>query len=183
MEQEALQPILYMRDNILDHGWLSRSPPLSSNLIDRISDPYRPELRLYYWHYQCPDIKLDVRQQPAQGNMGAPYYQINPESPLPFYQTDPGPPYRVRNPPEISYDMFEQLKDKSQELLELSDAWLHIQIHNYSNIEANDVYVWAIFCNAAAGVPSLNARSGTLGSNTFNFWNRIFNNPVGQNFA
>lgn len=176
----GLQPILYMRDNILDHGWLSRSPPLSSSPIDRISNPYLPEERLYCWHYECPDIKLDLRQRPAQGNMGAPYYQIDPEAPLPFYQMDPGRPYPTRTPPEISYDMFEQIKDRSQELLELSEAWLHIQIHNYSNIEANDVYVWAIFCNAAAGVPSLNARSDMPENNTFDFWNEIFRSSPGR---
>jgi hypothetical protein len=168
------QPVLYMRDNILDHGWLSRSPPLSSEPIDRISNPYLPEERLYYWHYQCPDIKLDLRHQ---GNTGVQYYQIDPESPLPFYQTDPGSPYPIRNPPEISYDMFEQIRDNSQDLLELSEAWLHIQVHNYSNIEANNVYVWAIYCNAAAGVPSLNATSG---NNSFDFWQEIFLNSPGR---
>jgi hypothetical protein len=88
-------------------------------------------------------------------------------------------PYPVANPPEISYNFFELIKDRSEVLIQRSNAWVHIQVHNYSNIEAHDVYVWAIFCNAAAGVPSLNARSNMPANNTFNFWNQI-NNPPGR---
>jgi hypothetical protein len=171
------QPILYMRDNILDHGWLNRSPPLSSSVTTGISNPYKPDLRL--WHYQCPDIKLDLEHPSGVSGLGGSYYQVDPETPLPFYQRDPGVPYPVANPPEISYNFFELIKDRSEVLIQRSNAWVHIQVHNYSNIEAHDVYVWAIFCNAAAGVPSLNARSNMPANNTFNFWNQI-NNPPGR---
>ncbi|TXC99501.1 hypothetical protein [Streptomyces sp. ISID311] len=137
---------VYLRDNMLDVGWLTPSP-------DGLLNPYKPSDAVT--HYQCEDIKIDARQRHAI-----------PGSPD-FFQTDP-----EGNPiPPFSHVLFDQLHDNSSNLPQSDQALVHVQVHNRSSTPANGVQVWAIYCNAAAGVPSL-AASTSMG-NTFPFWSQF----------
>ena len=131
---------LYLRDNLLDNAWLPRSP-------ENVPNPYAPNERV--WHYQCADIKLDSRQPGTPD--GPDYYQTEPEGETP-----------------LNHVSFDELTDNSQQLVFGERAQIHVQVHNRGARPAGNVRVWAIVCNAAAGLPALNA-SLSMG-NTFNFW-------------
>ena len=129
-------------------------PYLRKNILDQgwldrcpdgESDPYDPANQV--WHYQCADIKIDV-QQPGSADTPT------------FFQTDATP---------ISHVLFDQLRDNSQNLPGSTAAYVHVQVRNRSYKPAN-VHVWAIWCNAAAGVPALNVRKN---GDTFDFWSRF----------
>jgi hypothetical protein len=144
----ATQPAiaLYLRDHPADLGWLTPSP-------DGVTNPYDPTQVLY--HYMCADIKLDARQnRPAAGQ---------PD----FYQTDPETP----SLPPLDHTLFDSLVDNSQNLPQGDQVWVHVQVHNRAPNPAANVSVWAIYCNAAAGVPSL-AASASAG-NAFPFWSQF----------
>ncbi|MBI1744423.1 hypothetical protein HYR54_15340 [Candidatus Acetothermia bacterium] len=135
---------LYVRDNLVDQGWLNPSP-------EGMPNPYDPTDNV--WHYQCADIKIDA-QQPGSGAVS------------PFYQTDP-----EGSTPPITHVLFDQLNDNSQNLPQMDMAWVHVQVHNRSRTLANNIRVWAIYCNASGGVPALSA-SPSLG-NAFPFWSQF----------
>ena len=140
------QFVLYVRDNVLDTGLLPSSP-------DGVPDPYdpsNPAATLY--HYQCADIKVDA-QQPGGGATPA-FFQTDPEGTLP-----------------LSHILFDQLKDNSQNLPSTDQAMVHVQVRNRGIGTANNVRVWALFCNASAGVPALN-ESASFGNN-FPFWSQF----------
>lgn len=136
--------LLYVRDHLLDPGWLNSSP-------DGVPNPYDPTLTL--WHSECADIKIDA-QQPGTART-SPFYQTNPEG-----DTLP-----------LSHVLFDQLRDNSQNLLDVDKANVHVQVHNRSNTATDNVSVWAIYCDAAAGVPALNVSPSM--SNNFNFWGQF----------
>lgn len=135
---------LYLRDNFLDQGWLAVSP-------EGMPDPYNPAAERV-WHYQCADIKLDS-QNPGTASVAA------------FYQTDPEGGFN------ITHVLFDQLKDNSQNLPGGNRARVHVQVHNRSRTPANNVRVWAVYCNASAGVPALST-SPSMGD-AFNFWGQF----------
>jgi hypothetical protein len=135
--------LLYVRDNILDQGRFTPS-------LEGMANPYDPTRRV--WHYQCADLKIDARQP---GGAVADFFQTDPEG-----ATQP-----------ISHVLFDQLRDNSHNLPSGDAAWVHVQVRNRSHASANNVRVWAIYCNAAAGVPSLSA-SPSLG-NAFPFWSQF----------
>jgi hypothetical protein len=145
--QGAVDPPVsfYVRDNIVDQGWLSPS-------ADGVPNPYKPAEFLY--HYMCADIKIDARQNPAGG--GSPFYQTTPEG-------QPVPP--------LDHVLFEQLADHSSNLPQNDQAWVHAQIHNRSQTPSGPVQVWSIYCNASAGVPALS--TSTSQGNAFQFWNQF----------
>ncbi len=132
----------YVRDHFLDQGWLVPSP-------DNLVNPFSPGDGMSVFHYQCADIKIDA-QQPGSS---------------PFFQTDP------EGTSPLSHVLFDQLRDNSQNLPQMDAAMVHVQVRNRSYTAINNVSVWAIFCNASAGVPGLN-RSPMLGNN-FQFWNQF----------
>jgi len=134
---------LYVRDHFLDQGLLDRSE-------DGLTNPYDPAGRLY--HYKCADIKLDTRQPGAEGV--AAFFQTDPEDGLP-----------------ISHVSFDKLVDNSRSLPGSNQTLVHVQVHNRSNQAANNVYVWALFCNASGGVPSL-SKSASSGDH-FDFWGQF----------
>ncbi|WP_275561285.1 hypothetical protein [Streptomyces sp. 5-6(2022)] len=137
---------LYVRDNLLDIGWLHPSP-------DGLPNPYKP--RETVRHYHCEDIKIDVRQR--HGSPGG----------SDFYQTDP-----EGNPiPPLSHVLFDQLRESGSDLPQAGKALVHVQVHNRSSTPASGVQVWAIYCNASAGLPSL-ATSPSMG-NAFPFWSQF----------
>ncbi|MEV6588162.1 WD40/YVTN/BNR-like repeat-containing protein [Streptomyces acidicola] len=137
---------LYLRDNTLDTGHLTPSP-------DGLPNPYKPSE--WVTHYQCEDVKIDALQR--HGTAGDPD----------FFQTDP-----EGNPiPSLNHVLFDQLRDNSYGLPQSDLAHVHVQVHNRSGLPADGVRVWAIYCNAGAGVPSL-AASASLG-NAFPFWNQF----------
>lgn len=143
-EAESPSISLYVRDNILDQGRLLPSPA-------GVPNPYKPTTSVR--HYHCADLKLDSRQ-PASGST-APFYQTDPEaSTLP-----------------ITHVLFDQLKDHSSNLPGGNRALVHVQVRNRSQTPANNVRVWAIYCNAAAGVPALNTSPST--GHTFDFWSQF----------
>ncbi len=152
---EAVDPsvALYLRDNLLDQGWLDRSP-------ENLPNPYNPtNPGETVYHYQCADIKIDSQQRGA--GAVADFFQTDPEgSTLP-----------------ISHVLFDQLRDNSENLPGMDAALVHVQVHNRSRTSANNVHVWAIFCNASAGVPGLNVSPAL--NNTFAFWSQ-FNPATGQ---
>jgi len=137
---------LYVRDNVLDQGWLARCP----EGVPSPYDPANPGATVY--HYQCADIKVDARQHPAA-------------SVVAFYQTDPegGSP--------LSHVLFDQLKDNSQALPQGDAANVHVQVHNRSSVTADNVRVWALYCNASAGVPSL--QKSPSSGDAFPFWDQF----------
>lgn len=134
---------LYVRDHFLDQGLLNRSE-------DSLTNPYDPPGKLY--HYKCADIKLDTRQPGDEGVSG--FFQTDPEDGLP-----------------ISHVNFNKLLDNSRSLPGSNQTPVHVQVHNRSTQAANNVYVWAVFCNASSGVPAL--RKSTSNSDNFNFWSQF----------
>jgi hypothetical protein len=137
---------LYVRDNLLDVGYLNPSP-------EGIANPYDPTRTVT--HYQCEDLKIDARQRHAVSG-GTDFQQTDPEG-LPI--------------PPMSHVLFDVLKDNSQNLPQADDALVHVQVHNRAATPSGSVRVWAIYCNASAGVPSL-AASVSQG-NAFPFWNQF----------
>jgi hypothetical protein len=137
-DPSSAAPLLYVRDNVADLGWIDTAR-------DGGADPYSSDR---IWHYQCADIKIDARE-PASG--GAPaFFQTDPE-----YSTLP-----------ISQVAFDMLFDNSQNLPSGDAAMVHAQVHNRSTGVATGVNVWAIACNAAAGLPPLSTPS-------FDFWSQF----------
>jgi hypothetical protein len=134
------QPGLYLRDNFLDTGWLARSPA-------GVANPLNPADQLH--HYQCADIKIDAQQRGASGAV--------------FFQTDPEGAV-----PPLSYVLFDELKDNSDHLPGADSAMVHVRVNNRGLATTGGTQVWALFCNASAGVPALNA-SPSL-QNNFDFW-------------
>ena len=118
---------LYLRDHVLDQAWFSPSP-------EGMPNPYEPDSNV--WHYQCEDIKIDSQQQ-GDADV-APFFQSDPEGSQP-----------------ITHVLFDQLRDNSQNLAADTLALVHVQVHNRSFTPARNVRVWAIYCNAAAGMPAL----------------------------
>ena len=134
---------LYLRDHFLDQGLLNRSE-------DGLTNPYDPAGKLY--HYKCADIKLDTRQPGAEGV--AAFFQTDPEDGFP-----------------ISHVSFDKLIDNSRNLPGSNQTLVHVQVRNRSTQTANNVYVWAVFCNASSGVPAL-SKSTSNGDN-YNFWSQF----------
>jgi hypothetical protein len=137
---------LYLRDNILDMGRLPRSP----SGVASPYDPANPAATLF--HYQCADIKIDALQRGTTADPD--FFQTDPEGALP-----------------LSHVLFDQMRDNSDHLPGADSAMVHVQVHNRGLASASNVRVWAIYCNASAGVPSL-AASPSRG-NSFPFWNQF----------
>jgi hypothetical protein len=138
--------VLYVRDNLLDTGLFPTSPDGVANPYD----PGNPGATLY--HYQCADVKVDA-QQPGS-SASPPFFQTDPEGTLP-----------------LSHVLFDQLKDNSQHLPGAGQAMVHVQVRNRGTQTANNVRVWAVYCNASAGVPAL-SESASYGNN-FPFWGQF----------
>jgi hypothetical protein len=137
---------LYLRDNVLDTGLLPTSPDGVPNPYD----PGNPAATLY--HYQCADIKVDAQQR---GDAATPdFFQTDPEGALP-----------------LSHVLFDQLKDNSDHLPGADQAMVHVQVRNRGTGTANNVRIWALYCNASAGVPALSA-SPSAGNN-YQFWSQF----------
>jgi hypothetical protein len=141
------QVSLYLRDNLLDQGWLNPS-------LEGMVNPYNPPNERV-WHYQCADIKIDAQQR--HGTVGAPD----------FFQTDPeGTPI-----PPLHHVLFDELVDSSANLPQTDAALVHVQVWNRSLTAANAVSVWAIFSRVSAGVPAL-SKSASSGD-AYPFWNQF----------
>jgi len=140
---------LYLRANFLDLALLDTCPSGVPNPFD----PQNPDSFVY--HYQCADIKVDAE------NSGG-FFQNEPEDPLP-----------------ISHTTFDQINDNSVAVPESGATLVHVQVHNRSRTAASAVRVWALYCNASAGVPALNATPS--GGNGFAFWQQF--KPNGQIIA
>ncbi|KAH7389271.1 hypothetical protein BKA64DRAFT_747836 [Cadophora sp. MPI-SDFR-AT-0126] len=139
---------LYMRDNLLDLGRLSRSP-------DGVPNPYKPsDPGSTLYHYQCADIKLDAQQQATMNGQTITFFQTDPEGGQP-----------------LSHVLFDQLNDNSEHLPSADQANVHVQVRNRGLSTANGVWVWAVYSNAGAGLPALN-KSASSGNN-FNFWSQF----------
>lgn len=138
---------LYLRDNFLDQGLFAQSP-------DGVPSPYAPsDPSKNAVHWICADIKVDAQQAPGGGA-------------TPFFQTDP-----EAGTIPISPIAFDCLTDASQSLPSTDAARVHVQVHNASNVPAQNVVVWAIYANASGHVPSL-AASASMG-NAFPFWSQF----------
>jgi hypothetical protein len=88
---DAGAPIgLYLRDHLLDHGWLSPSADGVTNPFE----PGNPAATLY--HYMSADIKIDA-QRHSWADIYPYYYQTDPESGIP-----------------IDHVRFDELLDNSQ---------------------------------------------------------------------
>lgn len=123
----------YLRDHLLDQGWLVPSP-------DGLVNPFRPGDGVSVFHYLSADIKVDARQP------GPPtFFQTDPEGPLP-----------------LSNVLFDLVNDNSNNLPGSDAAMVHVQVHNRNNAVLDNVSVWAIYASAAAGVPGLN-KSALMG--------------------
>ncbi len=96
-----------------------------------VTNPFDGKTEVF--HYQSEDIKID-----AENSDG-------------FFQTDP------EAPPPISHVIFDQLQDNSEHVPATDAALIHVQVHNRSNKAANNVWVWPLYTNAAAGLPPLPA--------------------------
>jgi photosystem II stability/assembly factor-like uncharacterized protein len=132
----------YLRDHFLDQGWLAPSP-------DGLVNPFRPNDGVSVFHYQSADIKVDAEQA------GSPaFFQTDPEGTLP-----------------LSHVLFDVMSDNSENLPGSDTAMAHVQVRNRSYTALDNVSVWAIYANAAAGVPGLN-KSASQG-NAFPFWNQF----------
>jgi hypothetical protein len=144
----SAEPItLYVRDNFLDEGIFANSP-------DFTPSPYAPgDASQAAVHWACADIKVDAQQRPGDGN---------PD----FFQTDP-----EGGTIPISPVAFDCLDDCSSSLPSTDAARAHVQVHNRSLAQANNVKVWAIYASAAGHVPSL-AASPSHGNN-FAFWSQF----------
>jgi hypothetical protein len=136
---------VYLRDHLLDQGLLTVSE-------EGMKNPFSPKEQVR--HYHCADIKIDV-QQPASSVGGVPFFQTDPEG----------------GKPPFSHILFDQLRDHSQSLTPNGEAWVHVKVNNRSYGTISNVFVWAIYCNAAAGVPSL-SKSVSQGNN-FQFWSQF----------
>lgn len=141
---------LYLRDNLLDQGWLDASPAGVPNPYDAAN----AAATLYWW--QCADIKVDARQSGM--GMGPDYFQTDPE--------DPATPLAP-----LDHVLFDQLRDNSQHLPSADQAMVHVQVHNRSLAAADNVSVWALYCNAASVVPSLGS-DPSMGD-MFPFWSQF----------
>jgi hypothetical protein len=138
---------LYVRDNFLDEGIFANSP-------DFTPSPYAPsDSSQAAVHWACADIKVDAQQAPGGGNPN-------------FFQTDP-----EGGTVPISSVAFDCLDDDSSNLPSTDAARVHVQVHNWSLTQANNVQVWAIYASAAGHVPSL-AASPSQGNN-FAFWSQF----------
>jgi hypothetical protein len=138
---------LYVRDNFLDQGLLPNSP-------DGIPSPYAPtDPAQTAVHWMCADIKVDAQQAPGGGNPN-------------FFQTDP-----EGGTIPISPVAFDSMEDNSENLPSTDAARVHVQVHNASLIQAQNVVVWAIYASAAGHVPSL-GKSASNG-NAFAFWSQF----------
>ena len=124
----------YLRDHLLDQGWLTPSP-------DGLVNPFRPSDGISVFHYLSADIKVDAQQ------LGSPA----------FFQTDP------EGSSPLSHVLFDLLNDNSENLPGSDIANLHLQVRNRSETTLDNVNVWAIYASAAAGVPGLN-KSASLGN-------------------
>lgn len=133
----------YLRDHLLDQGWVAPSP-------DGLVNPYRPTDGISVYHYQSADIKIDAERP------GSPaFFQTDPEGALP-----------------LSHVLFDVLNDNSENLPGSDTAMAHVQVHNRSYGAMNDVNnVWAIYASAAAGVPALS--KSALNGNNFLFWGQF----------
>ena len=125
----------YLRDHILDQGWLAPSQ-------DGLVNPYRPSDGISVYHYLSADVKVDAQQH------GTPA----------FFQTDP------EGTSPLSHVLFDLLNDNSENLPGNDTAKLHVEVHNRNNAALNNVSVWACYASAAAGVPGLN-QSASNGNN------------------
>lgn len=152
-DAEGSQPPidLYLRDNLLDQGWVTPS-------LDGQANPYKPAEGC--WHYQSPDIKIDAQQDGS----GQSFFQTDPERGMPTTNL-------TLNHLPITHVTFEQLEENNAaalpDAIESHTALVHAQVHNRSLTPANDIQVWALFCRASAGVPALGALPG---GETFDFW-------------
>jgi hypothetical protein len=139
---------LYMRDNILDLGRLSRSP-------DGVPNPYNPsDPGSTLFHYQCADIKVDAQQQATVNGQTITFFQTDPEGTQP-----------------LSHVLFDELNDNSDNLPSADQANVYVQVRNRGLSVANGVWVWVVYANAGAGLPALN-KSASSGNN-FNFWSQF----------
>jgi len=145
---------LYVRDNVLDSWWSNPSP----EGVNSPFDPANPGETLF--HYLCSDIKVDARRP---GLTVDDFFQTDPETLPHLGVLDPDHP--------MTQVIFGLLVDNSRHLPGDDAAWVHVQVHNYSNLASEAVRVWALFTNAAAGVPSLNARSDM--STPYDFWSQF----------
>jgi len=128
-------PRPYLRDHLLDQGWLAPSK-------DGLVNPYRPTDGISLFHYESADIKVDAQQK------GSPaFYQTDPEGALP-----------------LSHVLFDVMTDNSDSLPGLDLAMAHVQVHNRSTTVIDNVWVWAIYANASGGVPLLDS-SASQGNN------------------
>jgi hypothetical protein len=132
---------LYMRAHLMDLNWFP-------TVIDGVANPYDPTELLY--HYQSADIKVDPQQEVS----GQTFFTTDPENPLP-----------------ISHVAFNQLSENASNLPQQDLANVHVQVNNASTTASGDVWVWAIFCQGAAGVASLAASASQ--NNAFPFWSQF----------
>ena len=142
---------LYVRRHMLDHGWFR-------NVWDGLPNPYRPTEGVY--HYQCPDIKIEVAATAAGGS----YYQTDPESSGLLYSTATTPAPRISN---VAFDM---LRDNVGDLPPGGKVRLHVQVQNRAYTAANDVAVWVLYTHAFGGPPALNRNED---GSTFDFWGQF----------
>jgi hypothetical protein len=125
----ALGDRLYMRDNMLDDGWISPSPA-------GIPNPLRPAENVWWW--QSPDIRVETSQIGPAGN---------------FYQTQP-----EWTGGRLPHAMFNMVRDFSLNLEQNRAAKIHVQVHNRSRMPAA-ARVVVLATRSAAGVPDLDRRS------------------------
>lgn len=135
----------YMRDNLLDPGYLVRSP-------EGVPNPFDPTGRV--WHYQSADIVIDAQQQ-HQTVGGADFYQSDPEG-------NPVPP--------LEHGLFDELVDMSGNIPAGDQTRAHVIVRNRSEAPAS-ANVWAIYARCSGGVPSLAASASN--GNAFPFWNQF----------
>ena len=111
-------------------------------------NPYQPNQRV--WHFQCADIKVDAQQHPSGT---ASFFQATPP---------------------LDHDQFGELQDNSRALPPGDQAYLHVQVHNRSNMPAKKVWVWALYTHFSAGLAALDA---TVSNTPFDFWGQF--DPTG----
>ncbi len=124
------RPSIFMRNNILDEG--------IGPYREGVPDPFDPTHGLR--HYKSPDIMLEGVQR-ADGDEGAE-----------FFQTGGSPELRSI---DIGHNDFENIIAERSPIVAQRSARLHVQVHNRSPAAAGNVYVWAIYAAAAAGLPAL----------------------------
>ncbi len=135
---------VYMRDHLLDQGLLETSE-------DGLVNPFDP--KRWVWHFLSADIKVDVQEPAADGRPA--HFQTDPEG----------------GSPPFDHVLFDQIRDHSRSVRPGAPAWAHAQVHNRSRGATHNVNVWAIYCNASAGVPSL-AKSAKH-ADAFDFWTQF----------